>query len=103
MGGVAGGQEGIFARVPAKEVRGVSVLGMGFAGGPDFVEKKSGGAFGGAVQVVDDATVFFAGGANEGAEFGFEEHFLAVARAQLNDQGDGFFGKLGALSRFGFA
>src|SRR5882757_1796433 len=35
-GGFAGGQECVFARVPAEEVRGALVFGVRFAAGPNF-------------------------------------------------------------------
>lgn len=80
-GDVAGGEQGVFAGVPAKEVRRVGVPRVGFAAGPDFVKQEGAGAIGGAVQVVSQAAVFFAGGAHQGAQLGFEEHFLGVAWA----------------------
>ena len=67
VGDFTGREKGVFAGVPAQEVGGVGVFGVGYAGGPDFVEEVGDGAFGGAVQVVGEAAIFFASGANEGA------------------------------------
>ena len=83
--GVARGQERVLAGVPAEEVRRVDVARMGFAAGPDFVEQETRWGFRRAMQVVGEAAVFFACGAYQSAEFGFEQHFLAVAWAELND------------------
>src|SRR6202040_3530596 len=91
------------AGVPAEEVSRVDVAGMGFTAGPEFLGPEKRWGFRRAMQVVGEATVFFACGANQGAEFGFEKHFLAVAWAKLNDEGNGFFGKFGGLSRTRFA
>ena len=102
VGDVAGGEERVLAGVPAKEVGRVGVAGMGFAAGPDFVEQEGGGAFGGAVQVIGEAAVFLSSGTDKGAQFGFEEHLLAVARAQLDDERHSAFRELGALGRPGF-
>src|SRR5580704_4930182 len=101
--GVTRGEERVLAGVPAEEVRRVDVARVGFAAGPDFVEHETGWGFRGAVQVVGEAAVFFACGAYQGAELGFEEHFLAVARAQLHDQCHGFFRELGVFSLPRFA
>ena len=58
---------------------------MVFTGGPDFVEQEGAGDFDGAMQVVGEAAFFAAGGGDEGAEFGFEEAFLAFLGAQDDD------------------
>ena len=84
-GGVARGEEGVFAGVPAKEVRGFGVQAMMFAGGPDFVEEEGAGDVDRAVQFVGEAAFFAARGADEGAEFGFEEDLLAGLGAQDDD------------------
>src|SRR5580693_7812623 len=81
---------------------GVGVLGMRFAAGPDFVEQEGGGAFGGAMQIVGEASVFFARRADERAQLSFEEHFLPIAWAELDDKGYSVFGEFGALGRPGF-
>ena len=39
-GSVAGGEERVFAGVPAEEMGRAGVRGMVFAGSPDFVEKE---------------------------------------------------------------
>ena len=72
----------------------VGVLGVRVAAGPDFMEQESAGCVYGAVQVVAEATVFFASGRHQGAQLRFEDRFLAFASAQKNDQCDGFLGKL---------
>ena len=95
-GGFAAGEEGVFAGVPAKEMRGLRVKTMMFAGGPDFVEQEGAGDFEGAVQVVGEAAFFAAGGGDEGAEFCFEDEVLAFLGAEDDDQGYGVFGELGA-------
>ena len=76
---------------------------MRFAAAPDFVEQETGWGFRGAMQVVGEAAVFFARRAYQGAELGFEEHFLAVARAQLHNQRYGVFRELGVFSLPGLA
>jgi hypothetical protein len=83
--GVAGGEESVFAGVPAEEVRRLSVKAMMFAGGPDFVEEEGTGDFEGAVQVVGEAAFFAAGGGDEGAEFGLEEWLLAFLGAEKDN------------------
>ncbi len=67
-----------------------------FAGGPDFVEEEGAGDFEGAVQIVGEAAFLAAGRGNEGAEFGFEEGFLALFRAEDDHQGYGVFGEFGS-------
>ncbi len=86
-GGFAAGEEGVFAGVPAQEMRGLGVEAMVFAGGPDFVEQEGAGDFEGAVQVVGEAAFFAAGGGDEGAEFCFEDEVLAFLGAEDDDQG----------------
>jgi hypothetical protein len=77
---------------------------MVFARGPDFVEQKGAGRVSGAMEVVSDAAFFAAGGSDEGAEFGFEQGFLARLRAQHYDQSYGVFRELGGhgCPRFAF-
>jgi len=79
-------------------MRGLGVKAMVFASGPDFVEQKGAGDFEGAVQVIGEAAFFAAGRGDEGAEFGFEEEFLAFLGAKDNDQGYGGFGELGGCA-----
>ena len=98
--GVARGQEGVFAGVPAKEVRGFGVKTMMFAGGPDFVQQESAGDVERPVQVVGEAAFFAACGADESAEFGFEENFLARLSAQDDDQSYGVCGEFGGAFSF---
>lgn len=99
-GRVARGEEGVLAGVPAKEVRGFGVQAMMFARGPDFVEQEGAGDVERAVQVVGEAAFFAACGADESAEFGFEEEFLARLGAQDDDQSYGFFGEFGGAFSF---
>ncbi len=61
-GGVARGEEGVFAGVPAEEMRSLGMKAMVFAGGPDFVEQEGAGDVEGAVQVVGEAAFLAAGG-----------------------------------------
>src|SRR6266404_1151525 len=77
-GGFAAGEEGVFAGVPAQEMRGLGVEAMVFAGGPDFVEQEGAGDFEGAVQVVGEA---------------------AFLGAEDDDQGYGVLGELGGPAR----
>jgi hypothetical protein len=63
----------------------LGVKAMVFTGGPDFVKEEGTGDVEGAVQVVGEAAVFAAGGSDEGAEFGFEEAFLAFLGAEDDD------------------
>jgi len=70
---------------------------VGLAAGPHFMEQEGAGAIGGSVQVIGQAAVFFACGANQSAQFGFEEHVLAVAWPQLHDERYSVFWKLRVL------
>lgn len=94
-GGFAGGQERVFAGVPAEEVRGAGVGGVVFAGFPDFVKQEGAGLLDAAVQIESQAAVFLASGHEESAKFGFEEDVLAFLGVQDNDEGDGVFGEFG--------
>lgn len=91
VGDLAGGEEGVLAGVPAQKVRRVGVPRVSLAAGPHFMEQEGHGAVEGAVQVVGEAAVFFACGAYQGAQFGFEEHVLPVAWSQLHDECYGVF------------
>jgi hypothetical protein len=90
-GGFAGGEEGVFAGVPAEEMGRAGVGGVVIAGFPDFVEEEAAGLLGAAVKIELQAAVFLAGRSEEGAEFGFEEEMLAFFGAHDDDQGDGVF------------
>src|SRR5258708_33764720 len=94
-GGFAAGEEGVFAGVPAQEMRGLGVEAMVFAGGPDFVEQEGAGGFEGAVQVVGEAAFFAAGGGGEGAGVCFGGGGLAFLGAGGDGQGYGVFLGLG--------
>jgi len=98
-GGVASGEEGVFASVPAEEMRGLGVKAMVFAGGPDFVEQEGAGDFDGAMEVVSEAAFLAAGGGDERAEFGFEQGLLAFLGAKDDDQGYSVFGEPGGCAR----
>lgn len=84
-GGVAPSEERIFARVPAEEMGRMSVLGMGFAAFPDFVEQERAGRICRTIQIVAKAAVFFSSGSNHAAQFRFEDGFLTFACSQLNN------------------
>jgi hypothetical protein len=71
------------------------VKAMMFAGSPDFVEEVGAGHVERAVEVVGEAALLAARGADEGAKFGFQEEFLAGLGAQDHDQGYGILGELG--------
>jgi hypothetical protein len=51
-GGFAGGEESVFAGVPAKVVRCAGVRGVVLAGFPDFVKEESAGLIGAAMKIV---------------------------------------------------
>jgi hypothetical protein len=72
-GGLAGGEERVFAGVPAKEMRRAGVRNVMFAGFPDFVKEEGAGLIDAAVEIEAEATGFLAGRRKEGAEFGFEK------------------------------
>ncbi len=97
-GGVAAGEERVFAGVPAQEMRGLGVQAMVFARGPDFVEQEGAGDFEGAVQVISEAAFFAAGGGDERAKFGFEQRLLAFLGAEDDGQGYGIFWELGGCT-----
>lgn len=71
---------------------------------PDFVQQQRAKRFDGAVEVIRDAPLFAASGADQGAEFSLEQRFLPRFRAQDHDQGYGVFRELGRSSwaRFAF-
>jgi hypothetical protein len=85
-GGVAGGEEGVLARVPAQEMGRACVGGVMFAAGPNFVQEEMPRLIGAAMEIVLEAAFFLAGGADEGAEFGFEQEILAFSGAQEHDE-----------------
>jgi len=53
-------------------MRGVRVLSVSFASGPDFVEEERAGRVKGTVQVVAKAAVFFARGIDQGSQLRFQ-------------------------------
>jgi hypothetical protein len=55
------------------------------------------------VQVIDQAAFFSARGANQGTQFGLQNHFLAFTGTKLHDERHGIFRELGAGGRPGFA
>jgi hypothetical protein len=100
-GGFAGGDERVFAGVPAEKMWGTGVRGVVFAGSPDFVEEKGTGVIHATVQIETKASGFLTGGHEEGAKLGFEKDVLAFLGAESDDQSDGVFGELrdsGAVS-----
>lgn len=62
--------------------------GVGLARGPDFVEEERAGRVNGTVQIVAKAAVFFARGADQSSQLGFQQRFLAFAGTQYNDECD---------------
>jgi hypothetical protein len=92
-GGVAGGEERVFASVPAEEVGSLVVGSVMIAGFPDFVQEIHARLIGSAVEIVLKAAFFFSRGMNESAELGFEEQVLAFACAQGNNDRNGALGK----------
>ena len=94
-GGFAGGEERVFAGVPAEEMGGAGVRGVVLAGSPDFMEKESARLVGASVKIESQAAFFLAGGSDQRAEFGFEQHVLAFFGAKRDDQGDRVLGKFG--------
>ena len=69
---------------------------------PDFVQQERPKRFDGAVEIVRDAPLFAASGADQGAEFGLKQGLLPRFRAQDHDKGYGVFRELGGggCSRF---
>lgn len=63
-GGVARGEQGVFAGVPAEEVWCAGVEAMMFAGSPDFVQEEGARNVDGAVQSVGEAAFFAARGSD---------------------------------------
>jgi hypothetical protein len=76
-GGFAGGEERVFAGVPAEKMRGAGVRGVVLTGSPDFVEEESARLIGAGVKIKAQAALFLARRRDQRAEFGFEEHVLA--------------------------
>ena len=74
------------------------MLGVGFASGPDFVEEERAGRVNGTVQIVAKAAVFFARGADQGAQLRFQQRFLTFAGTQDNHERDGVLGELLVLA-----
>ena len=59
-GGFAGGEERVFAGVPAEKMRGAGVRGVVLAGSPDFVEKERAGLVGATMKIEPQAALFLA-------------------------------------------
>jgi hypothetical protein len=72
-GRIAGGEEGVFAGVPAKEVRSLVVGGVMIAGFPDFVQEICAGLISALVEIVLKAAFFLARGMDESPELSFEQ------------------------------
>ena len=102
-GGFAGGKKSVLARIPAEEMGGTRVRGVVLAACPDFVEEICARVIGGAVQIVLQATLFLARGADESAEFGFEEHVLAFLGTERDDESDAAFGEFDDFGATGAA
>jgi len=90
-GGFAGGEERVFAGVPAEKMRGAGVGGVVLAGSPDFVEQESAGLVGASMKVESQAALFLARWREESSEFGFEEDVLAFLGAERHDESDCVF------------
>jgi hypothetical protein len=90
-GGFAGGEQRIFAGVPAEKMGRAGVRGMVLAGSPDFMEKESAGLVDATMKVKSQAPLFLARWCDERAKFGFEEDVLAFLGAEGDDQGDRIF------------
>jgi hypothetical protein len=97
-GGFTGGEEGVFAGVPAEKMWGAGVGGVVLAGFPYFMEKESARLVGASMKIKAQAAFFLARRRDQRAEFGFEEHVLAFFGAQRDDQGDGVLGKFADCS-----
>src|SRR5262249_49832542 len=97
--GLAGGQQRVLARVPAKKVRRFGVVGVGIAREPDFVQQKRGGRVGGTVQRVGQAALFLARRGDQGAPLGFEQQSPTIARAQRDHERDRALRELGNQER----
>ncbi len=80
-GGLAGGEERVFAGVPAEKMRGAGVGGVVLPGSPDFVEQESAGLIGATMKIESQAALFLARWREESSEFGFEEDVLAFLGA----------------------
>ena len=70
---------------------------------PDFVEQEGAKRFDRAVEIVRDAPLFAASGADQGTEFSLKQRFLPRFRAQDHDQGYGVFRELSGSGWAGFA
>ena len=90
-GGFAGGEQRVFAGVPAEKMWSAGVGGMVLAGSPDFVEKEGAGLVGAAMQIELQAAFFLARWPDERAKLGFEEDVLPFLGAESDDQGDRIF------------
>src|SRR5271165_560669 len=63
--------ERVFAGVPAQEMVGARVRGVCVARGPDFMQQEGSRTVGGAMQIVDKASIFLARRPYQGAQFRF--------------------------------
>jgi hypothetical protein len=90
-GGFAGGEERVFAGVPAEKMWCAGVRGVVLAGSPDFMQKESARLVWASVKIESQAAFFLARRRDQRAEFGFEEHMLAFLGSKRNDQGDRIF------------
>src|SRR5579864_7251302 len=97
-GGIARSEQRILASIKAQEVVGLGVCGMVLARFPDFIKQVGRGPFGGAIEIVAQAAVFFACGTDEGAEFRFEKNVLPLARAQDHQQRRGVLRQLAGFA-----
>ena len=95
-GAVAGGDERVFAGVPAQKMRRVHMLGVGVSTDPYFVKQEASRHVDGTVKIEREAAFLFSGWADQGAKFRFEQGFLAFAGPQDDHACDRFFGQLSA-------
>lgn len=93
-------EQRVFAGIPPNEMWRLCVQAMGFARRPDFMQQVRAWYVGATMQIVGDATVFLAGGADERAEFRFEQGFLTFARFKQYDESDRLFRQLCVFRRF---
>ena len=66
-------EQGVFAGVPAEEMRSFGVGRVVRASGPDFVEKEETEIIKGMMQIILQAAFLFAGGREERANLCFEQ------------------------------
>jgi hypothetical protein len=96
-GRVARDQQRVFAGVPAQEMRRARVRRVVLTAGPDFMQEVGAGVLQTAMQIVLQAAVFLARGADQSAKLGFQEQLLALSGAQNHDHGYGILWEFDAF------